>query len=294
MTIKDAKEMDMVDYLSQLGYKPDHSTGNNYWYTSPQKTQKERTPSFKINRKLNSWYDWSEGKNIGGNLVDFGILYHQCSVADFLEKLNGNKISIRQVPLEKEDRESQIKILTVRDLQSLPLVKYLNQRKIPAHIYNNHCKEVTYQLKDKNYYSIGFKNDSGGYELRNEYSKLSSSPKGSTFINNGAKEVATFEGFFNFLSYQLLEEKNQLPKHNYLILNSASFFNKQLSLMNAHEKVLLYLDNDKTGRKFSEQAIAIDPVKFEDKRHLYKDFKDLNDWLIHKGPTHKQAIRQTL
>jgi hypothetical protein len=284
----------MVDYLSQLGYKPHHNTGNNYWYTSPLTTQRDRTPSFKINRKLNSWYDWSEGKNIGGNLVDFGILYHQCSVADFLEKLNGNKISIRQVPLEKEDKESQIQILTVKELQSLPLIKYLNQRKIPAHIYNDHCKEVTYQLKDKAYYSIGFKNDVGGYELRNEYSKLSSSPKGSTFIDNGAKELVTFEGFFNFLSYRYLEEKNHLPKPNYLILNSTSFFNKQLPLMITHEKVLLYLDNDKTGQKFSEQAIAIDAVKFEDKRPLYKDFKDLNDWLIHKGPTHKQAIRQTL
>ncbi len=294
MTIKEAKTMDLVDYLSTLGYRPARITGNNFWYKSPLSGAEDRTASFKINRKLNSWYDWSEGKNIGGNLVDFGILYHKCSVTDLLQKLNGNNISIRHTQVEQKDAESQIKLLTVKEVQSLPLIKYLNQRKIPTHIYKNHCKEVTYQLKDKIYYSIGFKNDAGGYELRNEYSKLSSSPKGSTFVDNGAKEVATFEGFFNFLSYRLLEEKNQLPKHNYLILNSTSFFNKQLPLMNAHEKVLLYLDNDKTGQKFSEQALTLDPVKFEDKRHLYKDFKDLNDWLIHKGPTHKQAIRQTL
>jgi hypothetical protein len=27
-------------------------------------------------------------------------------------------------------------------------------------------------MNDKNYFGIGFKNDSGGYEIRNKYSKI--------------------------------------------------------------------------------------------------------------------------
>lgn len=134
----------------------------------------------------------------------------------------------------------------------------------------------------------------GGYELRNEYSKLSSTSKGSTYLANGAREVAVFEGFFNFLTYRLMETKNEVPKLNHLILNSASFFDKQLPLIMAHEKVHLYLDNDATGQKFSQKALQLDPQKFEDKRHLYKDFKDLNDWIMHKANVHKHVLRQSL
>jgi len=82
MNIKEAKEMDMVDYLSKLGHEPTDIKGPEYWYHSP--FHQEKTPSFSINRKDNVWYDFSEGK--GGNLVDFGILYHGCSVSEFLKK----------------------------------------------------------------------------------------------------------------------------------------------------------------------------------------------------------------
>jgi len=45
--------------------------------------------------------------------------------------------------------------------------------------------------------------------LRNEYFKGSSSPKDVTLIENGAKTMAVFEGFFNFLSYLTLNSKNR-------------------------------------------------------------------------------------
>ena len=56
--------------------------------------------------------------------------------------------------------------------------------------------------------AIGFKNDSGGYELRNPYFKGSSSPKDITTFNNGAKEATVFEGFIDFLSFMAIH-KNQ-------------------------------------------------------------------------------------
>ena len=40
-----------------------------------------------------------------------------------------------------------------------------------------------------------FKNDGGGYEVRNPYFKTSSSPKGITTIQNNAQQAIVFEAF---------------------------------------------------------------------------------------------------
>ena len=51
MTIQQAKEIDMVDYLSNIGHKPIKKKEPNYWYKSP--LCDEKSPSFKVNRSLN-------------------------------------------------------------------------------------------------------------------------------------------------------------------------------------------------------------------------------------------------
>src|SRR5690349_21237349 len=84
-----AKEIDLVDYLFSLEFKPAKIRNNDYWYLSPLRDEKEA--SFKVNRKLNMWYDFGLGK--GGDLIDFGILYYKCSVSALLEKLKQNSLS---------------------------------------------------------------------------------------------------------------------------------------------------------------------------------------------------------
>ncbi|MEO5997613.1 MAG: toprim domain-containing protein, partial [Chitinophagaceae bacterium] len=79
---------------------------------------------------------------------------------------------------------------------------------------------------------------------------------------------------------------------NFLILNSASFFEKNIPLMLEHGRVHLYLDNDKTGQNCSQKALKIDKEKFQDERGLYQRYNDLNDWLIHIGPSQKHSLHQ--
>jgi hypothetical protein len=294
MTIEKAKNIDMVDYLATLGYHPVPGNKTHFWYHSP--LHDERTPSFKVNRHLNRWYDYAEGK--GGNIVDFGILFHRCSISDFLQKLDSpgqslpmhSQVKTNGNCLEKETEK--INILSVNPITSFPLLKYFRGRRIPDRIAAQYLKEVTYRLKDKTYYALGFKNDAGGYELRNEYIKASSSPKEVTTIDNGASDLAVFEGFFNFLSYRAMIAKQEVPAINYLILNSTSFFDKNLPRMQAHERIHLYLDNDKTGQKCTLKALALDSQKFNDERGLYQNYGDLNDWLQHIGQSPKQRLQQ--
>lgn len=236
----------MVDYLTSLGFKPQKILRNNYWYLSPLRN--ETDPSFKVNRNMNRWYDFGEGK--GGNLIDFGVLYHKCSVSEFLKKINTSfPFGQQNLPTNIEDEEAKkIRVIQAKEISSLVLMRYLHQRRIPLDIATKFCKEIDFESYSKKYYAIGFKNDAGGYELRNEKFKGSSSPKDITLIKNDVENVSVFEGFFNFLSYLTIHQKQEQPATDFLILNSASFFDKSLPLMQSYKHKHLFLDCDTTGQ----------------------------------------------
>ena len=293
LSCEQAKQMDIVDYLAVLGHRPSRIRNNDYWYLSPLRT--EKTASFKVNRKLNSWYDHGLGQ--GGNLLDFGVLYHNCTVSELLNKLNGN-LSFHQQPssiiiAEKEQQEPLIQVVTERNLVSLSLFRYIRQRRIAEEVGNKYCREIIFALNNKQYTAIGFRNDEGGYELRNQWFKGSSSPKGITTFNNNAKELLVFEGFFNFLSHQTIHQHQPVLNTNFLILNSTSFFEKSRQYMEQHQSIHLFLDRDKTGQNCTRQALVWNK-KYSDESKLYEGYNDLNDWMQKIGKSHKKSIKQGL
>ena len=73
LSTKDAKKIDLLDYLLKLGYRPQKVSNNDYWYRSP--LREEKTASFKVNKRLNIWYDFGLAK--GGNVIDFGIMFSE-------------------------------------------------------------------------------------------------------------------------------------------------------------------------------------------------------------------------
>lgn len=85
-SIRKAREIDLVDHIESLSHHPQKISGSDYWYLS--RLRIEKTPSFKVNRKLNVWYDHGIGK--GGNIIDFSILYFNCSVKVFLQHLQAH------------------------------------------------------------------------------------------------------------------------------------------------------------------------------------------------------------
>jgi DNA primase len=290
ISLDQARQIDLVDYLSRLGYTPSKIRNFDYWYLSPLRD--EKTPSFKVNRKLNCWYDHGIGK--GGNLIDFAILYHNCSVGEFLQEINGH-VSFHQPHFEAskkifENTESKVTIVSEKAISSLALERYLTQRRIPIDIARQYCKEITYQINGKQYFGVGFKNDSGGYELRNQFNKSSSSPKDIKTFEFGANETAVFEGFFDFLSFIAMQKNLPQKKADFVVLNSVSFFEKARSFMEQHEQIKLYLDNDKTGQNYSRYALSLSR-KYQDESQLYKNHKDLNDWIMNIGKAQKKSLR---
>ncbi|UOE51307.1 toprim domain-containing protein [Mucilaginibacter sp. SMC90] len=288
-SFEDARKLDLVDYLSTIGFEPQKITGNNYWYYSP--FREEKSPSFKVDRRLNLWHDFGEGK--GGNLIDFGIRYHKCSVAEFMAKLNGN-VSFLQIPQKERniilEEAPKIIVTEVRQLRHYALLQYLESRKIPVDIAGKFCREATYTNGGKEYFAIAFKNDAGGYELRNKYFKNGSSPKAVTHIKNGHSAIAVFEGFFDFLSFQTLFKNTDKINSDFLILNSLSFFEKSMPLMESYKEIRLYLDNNAAGQKFTAAACKLSEA-YRSESGLYKSHEDLNDFLC-KKPMAQVTVQQ--
>jgi Toprim-like len=289
---RQANQIDMVDYLYALGHYPKRISNDDYWFLSP--LREEKTASFKVRRTPNIWYDHGNGR--GGNLVDFGILYHSCTIAELLMRLShfkANPAFSFQQPSpsgflgagEKEGpRGGKILILEVRPLQSPSLIQYLLSRSIPPDIAARSCQEVDFTLYGKQQTVIGFANRSGGYELRSEHFKGSSSPKDISFFDNRTSEIAVFEGFFNYLSFQTINRDIQAPLTNSLVLNSLAFLEKSRSLMEQYNRIHLLLDRDTAGSNATKKALEWNPDKYIDRSNFYHGRKDLNEWLIHPPP----------
>lgn len=288
--LEEIKQTDLVNHLSSLGYEPVKVRGASYWYLSP--LRQEKTASFKVNRKLNRWWDFGLGQ--GGSIIDFGILYHQSSVSDFIrmfrkspEQVNHSKVHYHDRALNMPDES--ITILNVKPLFSTPLLHYLSQRKIPVGIAERFCREVVYRLQGKNYYAIGFPNDSGGYQLRNSFTKLSSYPKDITCIDNCKESAAVFEGFCDLLSFLAAKGIRQVDHLNFIVLNSLSFFERARPHMEAHQRIHLYLDRDISGRPKKQEALSLSD-RYQDKSHLYRNYKDLNEWLVQSDLKKRLAL----
>lgn len=285
--------LDMVDYLQSLGFEPQKIRGNDYWYVSP--FREEKTASFKVNRKLNVWYDHGAGQ--GGRLVDFGILYFKCTVSELLEKIAGNTKIILPLHPHKSasadekkhstDSAGKIQVISTREIADPGLRHYLSTRQIPVLIANQFCDEVVFELYGKKHLAIGFKNEQGGYELRSDYFKGSSTPKQPRMImQKPEKELAVFEGFFSFLSFQtIMQSGKKIPidlpilQANYLVLNSLAFFEKSRERMESYEAIHLFLDRDKWGSLRTKQALEWSP-KYKDQSKSFAKFKDLNECLV--------------
>ncbi len=208
LSCEEIRKTDMVDYLSRLGFEPKKIRNENYWYLSPLRN--EKTPSFKINRKINCWYDHGIGK--GGNLIDFAILFHNCTVGEFLKTCQNNfsfhQISLL-VPSKEDEDKSRIQIIYDKTISSLLLIRYLHKRNIPLSLAEKYCREIIFRLYNKIHVVLGFKNDSGGYELRNEFFKAAAVRKVSPHLKIRAKKFWFSKVFLtSFLSSICFRKKN--------------------------------------------------------------------------------------
>lgn len=267
--IEQAKSHSCSSYLNSLGVSSDskRSKGRYTFFLSPLRD--ERTASFVVNENRNTWFDYGVG--IGGDSISLVMKLENMSFVDAINYLN-NTTAISYCSPKKE--KSEIEIIRSMEIESRPLISYLESRKIDISVARKFCREIHFSLKGKTQYAIGFGNDGGGYELRNKFLKIATSPKTITTINPNKDTINLFEGFIDFLSVLSHFEIKELESTT-IVLNSASMVGSVNHL--PYKKKYFWGDNDSAGDNVFSKLEG-----FSDMRMLYKDYKDFNDFSCKK------------
>lgn len=279
MNIEKAKQIPIEEVLKKMNFKPSKTNGFDVWFISPFRD--EKTPSFKVNTKINRWFDYGEQK--GGNVLDLLILIFAFSISEALKYLEVySEIPSFSFQKQKNNiKESTISIVAIKPIQHLALLKYLETRKILNLFSRNQIKEIHYCINEKKYFGIGFKNNSSGWEILSKYSKICLLKKNISLIENNSNCIRIFEGFLDFLSFIEIYGIEKVNNSDNLILNSVALLEKNISILNNYLEIEIWLDNDEAGNKFSNLILNQFP-NANDFRKKYLGFKDLNEFLCEK------------
>ena len=270
------REIPIADFLSAMGVRPAKQRGQVLWYSAPYRT--ERTPSFKVDTAKNVWFDFGTGK--GGDIFDLAGAFIGSEdfllQAAFIVKSRACPLPVMAQSPRNKEREPAFEDIWVRSLQDSKLLDYIEERGIDAHVAIPNCEEVRYRVHGKRYYAVGFRNRSGGMELRNRFFKGCIPPKDISLKRNGTDMCAVFEGFMDYLSAMQLG----IIASDWLVLNSVSNVEKALKALGGYRRIECYLDNDDAGRRTFDRLRAYFGEKVMDYSSLYADHKDLNEYLL--------------
>ena len=279
MQLHDIKQIPIVDYLAQTGYKPKLTKGVNYWYCSPLRS--ELTPSFKVNAERNQWYDFATGDH--GDIIDLVCALQHCSTAEAMRRLAALK-GVRLAPsfsfggiIPVRSQAPSMELISVQAVKHPKLLLYLSERGLQPSEVSPFLSEVYYKVSEKCFFALGFPNDAGGWELRNPYFKGCFAPKAITTIKGtDSHKLQLFEGFMDFLSWRKLHPEGQADS---IILNSLILLSKLIPSLHTYTMIECLLDNDEAGDRATKQLFDAGlPVK--DIRACYAPYKDINEYLI--------------
>lgn len=291
MNCIEANKMSIAGFLLSKGFNPADHNDKSFLYHSPFRN--EKTPSFKVDRFKNVWYDFGTGT--GGRLVDLVCQMYSVGVSGALLIISGLDFVPEYLSFDQPNSSNNpgIQICHTQSLQNMALIQYLDSRKIPASIAEKYVTEVyykTYEHQIKAFFAIGFKNDAGGYDIRNGIKTLkypkgfkgAISPKDITTIP-GANQTAVnvFEGFMDFLS-ALTYFQTDHANCTTIVLNGVGLVDRLLQVLPNYSKINLYLDNDPAGEKTARLIQENRPDAVNRSARLYPDHKDFNEFICKK------------
>lgn len=276
MNIDEIKQISLVDFLNQLGYKPVKRDRKGLWFLSPLRS--ERNPSFHVNPHKNVWYDFGSGS--GGDILT--LSGELSGTTDFIKQAQFIADKMR-MPIERPYKPEPFREVPVfsnveiSKLEHPALLKYLTDRGIPREIAQRYCVQVNYELHGKKYYAVGFENNLHGYELRNPFFKGSFPPKAITHLAKGNLRCCLYEGFIDFLSAERLGFNDS---NDVVVLNSVANLGKAIPLLQDYSVLLCFFDNDAAGQAAYARLEKEFGTKVCDKSSLYPNHKDLNEYLV--------------
>ena len=278
------KEISIKDFLSEMGYQFAQETSHNYKYLSPLRS--EKTPSFVVSKSKNRWVDFG-GDGKSNDLIGLARKIWGTGYRETILRLCKKEYALfTKSNAEKNESKNYVIQKFLPEVKRKSLLSYLRKRGIDPNKVKGLVGEIYFVMNDIPFYSVAFKNDLGGYELRSDLKflgKIGLLKKHFTHIKRDSTAITVFEGFIDFLSLQSYRS----IKTDILVLNSCCNAPKAIPVLRNYEKAYLMLDNDKTGDHTTNMIEEyLDDTK--DCRYLYQGFNDVNEWILSKlnEPSH--------
>lgn len=170
-------------------------------------------------------------------------------------------------------------------LKDASLFRYAESRGISIRTALRYLSQCLWKGK---YNKIAFRNDKGGYAIRNNQPDakqrwFNDGPNRPTTISHNSDAVCIFEGTFDFLSWieYMSFKKKSIEKFDCITLNSVSNYRWLIMerQLDKYNHIFLWLDADKAGRETTAKIIAEYPLEALDMTAQYlpdgcKDFAD--------------------
>jgi len=305
MKIEELKKIPIWELLSHLGIEPVSKRGGGaqLMYHSPLRP--DRNASFSVSTRKNLWMDF--GTSQGGNVIDLAIaLKGYCTFSEavtWLEEqarwfhkdiLYEDFSRYDDAHMSRLSGHSGISNMRVEELTSPRLLEYLESRGIPASIGRSYCKEAHYTVRDREYYGVAFMNILGGMEIRSRFFKGCHGVKAPTVVSvekaRRTTSCCVFEGFMDFLSYKVLEERGdgeivQPFPCDCIILNSTSIIQRAIPFIGVYTIAYCYLDNDFAGTQALDTLDLLMPGRIFEMSSRFSSYNDLNDYLMQQPQT---------
>jgi hypothetical protein len=288
--IEQVKSISIVDFLTRNNV-PSKRVGGSLLFSAPFRN--DSTPSLKVDEH-NRWYDFGTAR--GGDIIDLVKITNNTDFTGavrILQSLSGLNVVAPSPSPAPASATPAIAILNAVPIYHRGLLDYLHERNVDADVAQKTCRQVHYRVKEKTYFALGFKNDSGGYELRSKYFK-GCSGKDITTINPRANQPGdlsqclVFEGFMDYLSY-LTMNKHDIPRgwdanpnDSIVVLNSITNLPKAKPYLEQQFAVTTFLDNDDVGRQATAaiRRMVKSGHPVWNAAQCYAQHKDLNEYLM--------------
>jgi DNA primase len=293
MIPQEIKQINIREYLTNIGIHSVKNYGYYGMYHCPYR--EDRNASFKVDYNKNIWHDF--GTSEVGSIIDLVMKLNNCSLKEAITEISQCfSTTVRQINSvsDKENiKNPGISIQNIIPITHPKLTAWVQERKIDLDLASIYCQEVHYRNRDKDYFSIGFRNDVGGYELSSPPNfKGCIPPKDITTIRSSSDTCLVFEGFWDFLSY-LAIQKIEKSKHDVAILNSVANVQKTMDFLKSHKDIYTYLDNDDAGRKATQLIQSVNSTVYN-RSVKYAEYKDMNDYLCQKPMTKPEVKKKKL
>ena len=282
--------LDLSEYLRSLNIVSISDDGHRAVFPSP--FGKEPHHFLSIDKVENRFYDSALQK--GGNLIDFGMLYHQCSLPDFLEQIKTRfplKSEARDTPLVAPEQEPVTVFGMEKGITAPHLLQYLEALRIPPAIANAHCHQVSYDYYGENFEGIGFRNDAGGYAIIIPQGKLMSEPQDISTKKGTSGKVDVYQDFTDYLNTIKTRDSVLKQDNSTVILHDFSLFEKARPHLEKFDQVNLYFHNSAEGRLHTQYAQWLDDKKYKDFSKLYAKHDSITAMAIDKNRAERERLK---